>query len=125
LTASLEARSTFSRGRQATLDIGADVVDVLDVDRKAHIAIGHACRSLLPGTELRMGRRRWMNRKAAGVADIGNVATPWPAQAVGRAKPSSEVFRRLPGFVLILCPAHCERSRRGPEGNANTLFVAQ
>ena len=54
-------------------EIGEDVVDMLDADRQAHIAVVDAGRELLLGRELRMRGRGGMDRQAARVADIGDV----------------------------------------------------
>ena len=37
----------LARRREAAFDVGDDVVDMLDPDRKPHIAVGHAGRFLL------------------------------------------------------------------------------
>ena len=42
--------------RKRLIEIGEDVVDVLDADRQPHIAIGDAGLRLLLGRELRVGR---------------------------------------------------------------------
>ena len=46
---------------------------MLDADRETDIALGHACRCLLLGRQLRMRRRGRVDRKAPGIADIGDV----------------------------------------------------
>ena len=46
---------------------------MLDADRQAHVALGHARGELLLGQELRVGRRRRMDGERACVADVGDV----------------------------------------------------
>ncbi len=58
---------------QPALEIGDDVVDVLEADRKAHIAIGHAGCDLIAGAELGMRRGRGVDGEASRIADIGDV----------------------------------------------------
>ena len=58
---------------EAAFDISDDVIDMLDADREAHIAVRHAGRLLLFGRELRVRGRRRMDGEAARVADIGDV----------------------------------------------------
>src|ERR1043166_2051521 len=55
------------------LEVGEDVVLMLDAERQADIAVGDAGLQLLLGGQLRMRRRRRMNREAARIADIGDV----------------------------------------------------
>ena len=55
------------------LDVGDDVVDMLDAHRQAHIAIRNTGGELLLFGELRMRRRRRMDGEAPRVADIGDM----------------------------------------------------
>src|SRR5271165_7667263 len=67
-------RFLFLRRRlQRLIEIGQDVVDMLDADRQAHVALGHAGRELFCGRELRVGRRRRVDDERASVADVGDV----------------------------------------------------
>src|SRR5208282_4707596 len=63
----------FSRRRKPALDIGDDVVDVLDADGETHIAVGYAGCVQLMRVELRMRGGGGMDRQAARVADVGDV----------------------------------------------------
>ena len=63
----------FSRRLQRLVEIGDDVVDMLDADRQPDIVVGHAGRLLLLGRELRVGGGRRMDGERARVADIGDV----------------------------------------------------
>src|SRR5215470_11941282 len=60
-------------GRETALDVGDNVVDVLNTDGQANVAVRHPGRALFLGRKLRMRRARRMDREAAGVADIGDV----------------------------------------------------
>lgn len=55
------------------LEVGDDVVDVLDANGQPHITIGNARRQLLFSSQLGMRRRRRMNCETPGVADIRHV----------------------------------------------------
>src|SRR6202040_3425659 len=55
------------------LEIGEDVVLMLDAERQPDIAVGDAGLQLLLRRQLRMGRRRGMDREAARISDIGDV----------------------------------------------------
>ena len=87
------------RGEPA-LDVRDDVVDVLQADRKPHIALGYAGRVLLFGAELRMRRGRGMNGQAARIADIGDV--------VEQLQRVDEAPARLP------CPPASSKPTRPP-----------
>ena len=63
----------FPGRRKAALEIGEDVVDMLEADGQPHIAVGDAGRVLLLRRELRMRGGRRMDGQAARVADIGDV----------------------------------------------------
>src|SRR5262249_20184643 len=63
----------FAGRLQRLLEIGDDVVDMLDADGEAHVVFGHARPQLLCGGQLRVSRCRRMNGEAAGIADIGDV----------------------------------------------------
>ncbi len=66
---------------------------MLDADREAHITFRHAGRHLLRGRELRMRGRRGMDRKAAHIADIGDVIKE--LQRVDEAPPGLAPAREL------------------------------
>jgi acyl-CoA synthetase (AMP-forming)/AMP-acid ligase II len=80
------ARSAWRR-RQRLVEIGDDVVDVLDADRQAHIARRHAGLQLLLGRQLRMRRAGRMDGEAARVADVGDVIEH--LERVDEARPAS------------------------------------
>lgn len=63
----------LSRCAQRLLEIGKDVVDMLDTDRQANVPIRNACRAQLLRRKLRMGGRGWVNGETARVADVGHV----------------------------------------------------
>ena len=85
-------RDVPRRGEPA-LDVRDDVVDVLQADRKPHIALGHAGRELLCWAELRMRRGRGMNGEASRIADIGDVVEQ--LQRVDEAPPGFLARRQL------------------------------
>ena len=60
-------------GGECLVDVGEDVVDVLDADGEAYEFGGDASGGLLFGGELGMGGSGRMNGEAAGVADVGQV----------------------------------------------------
>src|ERR1700749_104971 len=60
-------------GSESALDVGDDVVNVLDADRKPDIAVRHTSRFLLFLGELGVGGAGGMDRKAARLADVGDV----------------------------------------------------
>ena len=62
-----------ARRLQRMVEVGEDVVDVLDADRQAHVAVRHAGGELVLGRKLRVGRRRRMDGELARVADVGDV----------------------------------------------------
>ena len=55
------------------LEIGDNIVDVLDADGKPDIAIGDAGSQLVLDRKLRVGGRCRMDRQTAGIADIGDM----------------------------------------------------
>jgi hypothetical protein len=61
------------RDRECLVEIGNDVVDVLDADRKPNVALGNACARLLFNCELGMCGAGRVNGERASVADIGDV----------------------------------------------------
>jgi len=65
--------SDFTHSSKAAFEIGKNIVYMLDTDRETHITVRNAGRKLILDGELRMSRRRWMYREAAGVAYIGDV----------------------------------------------------
>jgi hypothetical protein len=58
---------------QRLVEIGQDVVDVLDPDAESDIVLAHATGRLLARVELRLGRGRGVDGGAAGVTDIGGM----------------------------------------------------
>src|SRR5215469_12043126 len=58
---------------ESPIEIGQNVVDMLDANREPHITLGDAAGVLLLRRELRMRRRGRMDGKTPGIADIGNV----------------------------------------------------
>ena len=60
-------------GLQSLQQIGENIVDVFDADRKANIPFGDAGRQLVFDGKLRMGGARRVNGQATGIADIGDV----------------------------------------------------
>ena len=58
---------------EGLIDVGEDVVDVLDADGEAYEFGGDASGGLLLGSELRMCGGGGMNGEAACVADVGQV----------------------------------------------------
>jgi hypothetical protein len=67
-------------GRVETgLQVGLEVVDVLDADREPHEAGRDARRELLLGGQLGVGCRRGVDDEAAHVADVGKVAEQYDA----------------------------------------------
>ena len=61
------------RGGQRLVQIGNDVVDVLDADRQPDISRRHAARELILRAQLRMRGAGRMDRQRAHIADIGDV----------------------------------------------------
>ena len=59
------ARRHCARGGEACLEVGLEVVDVLEADRQAHEARRDAGRELLLGRELRVRRRRGVDDEAS------------------------------------------------------------
>src|SRR5688500_11516715 len=66
-------RAQLGGSAQRLAEIGEDVVDVLDADREADIAVRHAGLLLLGRGQLRMRGAGGMDRQAARIADIGDV----------------------------------------------------
>ena len=60
-------------GGQGLVEIGDDVVDVLDADREAHVAGRHAAGQLIGRAQLRVRRAGRMDGQRAGIADVGHV----------------------------------------------------
>lgn len=56
-----------SGGFEAAFEIGDNLVDMFYADGETYLARGSACLQLVFRRQLRMGRRRWMNGKAARV----------------------------------------------------------
>src|SRR5512134_4127926 len=69
----LLARRRAGCFRQGLVDIGQDVVDMLEPDGKPHVVLRHAGRELVLRRELRMRCARRVDGEAARVADIGDV----------------------------------------------------
>src|SRR5262245_55261250 len=63
----------FSRRRQTLLEIGDDVVLVLEPDRQAYDVGPSTGLDLLRVRELAVRGRGWVNDQRTGVADIGEV----------------------------------------------------
>ncbi len=57
----------------ACVEIGQDVVDVLDADRQPDVTLGDAGRQPVFERKLRVRRRRRMDRQRPRVADVGDV----------------------------------------------------
>ncbi len=86
------ARKT-ARRHDGAFEISQDVVDVLDADGKAHIAIGNTRRRLILCRELRMRCARGMDRQTARIADVGHVVEQ--LQAVDEPAPRLATARKL------------------------------
>jgi hypothetical protein len=68
-----EAAGQELRYCERLIEIGNDVVDVLNSDGKSNVAFGDASPRLLLGCELRMCRTGGVNGERTGVADIRDV----------------------------------------------------
>src|ERR1700722_7500618 len=79
-----------ARRVQRAVEIGENVVDMLDADREADIAFRNAGFDLILRRKLRMGGRGGMNGEAARVADIGDVIEE--LQAVDETPPRFASF---------------------------------
>ena len=66
-------RFDLPRGCERLVEVGENVVDMLQPDREAHIARRDAGCRLLFFRKLRVGGRRRVDGEAAGIADIGDV----------------------------------------------------
>ena len=62
-----------SHDREGLIEIGKDVVNVLDADRKPHIAVGDAGLRLLLWRKLRVRGAGRVDRERAYIADVGDV----------------------------------------------------
>ena len=60
-------------GCQRLIQIGDDVVDVLDADRQAHVAGRHAAGELIGRAQLRVRGAGRMDGQGARIADVGHV----------------------------------------------------
>jgi len=69
----LLSRLRYAQAIQSLLQVGQDVIDMLDPDRQPDIAGGDTGRHLLFLVELGMGRAGGMNRQRPRVTDIGHV----------------------------------------------------
>src|SRR5260370_30823667 len=67
------ASSARSRRVEGLLEVGDDVVLVLDAERQADITVGDASLQLLFGRQLGMRGARRMDRQRARIADIGDM----------------------------------------------------
>ena len=68
------ARSAAGRGRQRLVEVGDEVVDVLEADRQPDEVVGHAGPILVLGAQLRVGRPGRVDDQRLGVADVGQQA---------------------------------------------------
>ena len=66
-------RCGASRRLQGLVDVGDDILRMLDADGEPHIAVGDASPMLLLARQLRMRGGRGMDRQRPDIADIGDV----------------------------------------------------
>ncbi len=105
------------RRLQRLVEIGEDVVDVLDADGQANVIVGDAGRQLLFGRELRVGGARRMDGERARVADVGDMIeelervdelgagglAALDLEADQAALPALQIFLRPPlGLALLI-----------------------
>src|SRR5687767_14751566 len=69
----LGGERNLARGAERLVEIGDDVVDMLDADRQPDIIVRDAGRQLLLCGQLGVRGRGRVNREAARIADIGDV----------------------------------------------------
>ena len=87
---SMSGERDTSRLRESLLEIGNDIVDVLDADRETHQTGRDAAGDLGLGAALGMGRLRGVNREGLGITELLGIcffipSAPFPPKAQGRS----------------------------------------